>query len=220
MKVINLSDTDSLIQQYLIELRDIDIQLDAMRFRNNLKRIGQIMAYEMSKELIYGDMEVETQLGISLSRAIAIQPVLATIFRAGIPMHEGILSFFDQADNAFISAYRKEHKDGSFTIQLDYISSPDLEGRTLIICDPMLATGHSLVAALDGLTALSKPEDIFISAIIASQPGIEYVKRHIPNATLWTAAIDEELTAKSYIVPGLGDAGDLAFGPKQFGDKV
>ncbi len=220
MKVINLSDTDSLIQQYLIELRDIDIQLDAMRFRNNLKRIGQIMAYEMSKELIYGDMEVETQLGISLSRAIAIQPVLATIFRAGIPMHEGILSFFDQADNAFISAYRKEHKDGSFTIQLDYISSPDLEGRTLIICDPMLATGHSLVAALDGLTALSKPEHIFISAIIASQQGIEYVKRHIPNATLWTAAIDEELTAKSYIVPGLGDAGDLAFGPKQFGDKV
>ena len=135
-------------------------------------------------------------------------------------MHEGMLSYFDQADNAFVSAYRKEHKDGTFPIKLDYVSSPDLEGRTLIICDPMLATGHSLVASLEGLIKFSQPEHIFIAAIIASKQGIDFLERHYPNATLWTAAIDDELTAKSYIVPGLGDAGDLAFGPKKHGDIV
>ncbi len=218
MNIHNLSDKDSLVGQFLTELRDIDIQMDRMRFRKNLHRIGQIMAYEISKHLDYGDLEVETQLGVANSRAIAIQPVLATIFRAGIPMHNGFLSFFDQADNAFVSAYRREHKDGSFEIKIEYVSAPDLEGRPLIICDPMLATGLSMTNTLDALREFGEPSEIHIATILASSDGIEHVERTYPNVHVWTAAIDEELTARSYIVPGLGDAGDLAYGAKGLDD--
>lgn len=214
MNIHNFSDRDSLVSQFLTELRDIDIQMDRMRFRKNLHRVGQIMAYEISKYLDYGDLEVETQLGVANSRAIAIQPVLATIFRAGIPMHNGLLSFFDQSDNAFVSAYRREHKDGSFEIKIEYVSTPSLEGRPLIICDPMLATGLSMTSTLDALREFGEPSSIHIATILASSDGLEHIERTYPNVEIWTAAIDEELTARSYIVPGLGDAGDLAYGAK------
>lgn len=218
MNIHNLSLKDSLVGHFLTELRDVDIQMDRMRFRKNLERIGQIMAYEISKTLEYGSLEVETQLGISDSRAIAVQPILATIFRAGIPMHHGFLSFFDQAENAFVSAYRREHKDGSFEIKIEYISTPPLDGRPLIICDPMLATGLSMTNTLDALREFGEPSSIHIATVLASTDGLEHVERTYPDVNIWTAAIDEELTARSYIVPGLGDAGDLAYGAKDTAD--
>ncbi len=214
MVIHNLSEQKSLANQYLAELRDIDIQMDRMRFRKNLERLGQIFAYEISKSLPYGELEVETPLGFAVSRMVAQQPVLATIFRAGIPMHNGMLQFFDQAENAFVSAYRREHKDGSFEIKIEYVSSPNLEGRTLIICDPMLATGISMTATLKALHEFGTPSAIHIVTVLTSSDGLEHVERAYPDAIFWTAGIDEELTARSYIVPGLGDAGDLAFGEK------
>lgn len=215
MPLIDLSQHNSLIQQFVTELRDVDIQVDRLRFRRNLERLGMIFAYEISKKLDYGMLEVETQLGVAESNVIAIQPVLATIFRAGIPLHQGMLNFYDQADNAFVSAFRKQHKDGTFEIHMEYISSPNLEDRPLIICDPMLATGLSMTTALDGLLEFGEPSHIHIVTVIASTDGLEHVERTFPKATVWTAAVDEELTARSYIVPGLGDAGDLAFGSKE-----
>lgn len=214
MPIIDLSQENSLIHQFVTELRDIDIQADRMRFRKNLERLGQIFAYEISKKLSYGSLEVETPMGIADSKIIAIQPVLATILRAGIPMHQGLLDFFDQSDNAFVTTYRRQHKDGTFEIHMDYISCPSLEGRPLIICDPMVATGRSMTTALTGLLEHGTPSHIHIVGAIASVDGIEHLERTIPEATIWIAAIDEELTARSYIVPGLGDAGDLAFGSK------
>ncbi|MCP4442800.1 MAG: uracil phosphoribosyltransferase [Aureispira sp.] len=214
MKVHDLSKKDSLLRQFTAEIRDVNIQNDRARFRNNLERLGQIMAYELSKELDFETVEVETPLGIANSRLLVKQPVLATIMRAGLPLHQGMLSFFDHADNAFVSAYRRHHKDGSFEIHVDYISSPDLTGRPLIICDPMLATGASMEIATKELIKNGKPSEVHVVVAIAAIDGVEHIQRTLPYATIWAAAIDEELTAKSYIVPGLGDAGDLAYGSK------
>ncbi|SDE17967.1 uracil phosphoribosyltransferase [Niabella drilacis] len=212
--VINLSEQHSLVSNWVSELRDIEIQNDRMRFRRNLERIGEVIAYEISRELPYKTIETHTPLGISGSRVLSEQPVLATILRAGLPMHQGLLNYFDKADNAFVSAYRKHHKDGSFTINVEYLSSPTLEDRILIISDPMLATGASLVKTVQYLREVGRPKFIHVAAAIACTEGIEYVLREEPALKLWCGDIDDEITAKGYIVPGLGDAGDLAFGGK------
>jgi uracil phosphoribosyltransferase len=212
--VINLSDQHSLVTNWIAELRDIEIQKDRMRFRRNLERIGEVAAYEISKNLPFENKEIQTPLGIAESKMMKDQPVLATILRAGLPLHQGLLNFFDQADNAFISAYRKHEKDGSFAISLDYISCPEIEDRILIISDPMLATGSSLVKTIQFLKDEGRPKEIHIVVAIACTVGIEYVKREEPAVTIWCGDIDDELTAKGYIVPGLGDAGDLAYGVK------
>jgi len=214
MTIINLSEESSIANQFLAELRDTEIQTNRMVFRKNLERIGQVFAYEISKKIDYKEVDVDTPMGIASSSVIAQQPILATIFRAGIPMHSGMLSFFDKADNAFVSAYRRQHKDGSFEVHMEYISCPNLDGRPLIICDPMLATGLSMTTALDAMLKNGTPSQIHVATVICSGDGIEHMKRTYPDITLWTAAIDEELTARSYIVPGLGDAGDLAYGDK------
>ncbi len=207
---------NSLVGQYLSELRDESIQQDRMRFRRNLERLGEIFAYEISKTLAYDQVEVTTSLGMATANVIKEQPVLATILRAGLPLHNGLLSYFDKADNAFISAYRKHHKDGSFDVHVEYMSSPSLTDRILILSDPMLATGTSMVLTHKALATMGKPRHTHIVAAVASAEGIDYLKKHMSsNVTLWVAAIDEELTAQSYIVPGLGDAGDLAFGGKE-----
>ena len=212
--VINLSEQHSLISNWVGELRDIDIQNDRMRFRKNLERIGEAIAYEISKVLTFEEKEIQTPLGIATAKVLKEQPVLATILRAGLPLHQGLLNFFDKADNAFISAYRKHNKDGSFDISLDYVSCPELENRVVIISDPMLATGSSLVKTIHFLKEEGRPREIHIVAAIACTVGIEYVTREEPAVTIWCGDIDDELTAKGYIVPGLGDAGDLAYGTK------
>ncbi|MBA2499660.1 MAG: uracil phosphoribosyltransferase [Chitinophagaceae bacterium] len=211
---INLSQQHSLISNWMSEIRDKEFQKDRQRFRRNLERIGEVAAYEISKKMDFIEKEVETPLGSATCKMIKDQPVLATILRAGIPMHNGLLNYFDKADNAFISAYRKHQKDGSFEISLDYVSCPELEDRILIISDPMLATGASLVKTIHYLKAEGKPREIHIVAAIACTVGIEYVTREDPGVTIWCGDIDDELTAKGYIVPGLGDAGDLAYGVK------
>jgi len=212
--VVNLSEQHSLISNWVAELRDMEIQKDRMRFRRNLERIGEAAAYEISKTLPFIEKEIQTPLGIAECKILKEQPVLATILRAGLPLHQGLLNYFDQADNAFVTAYRKHNKDGSFDISLEYISSPELENRIMIISDPMLATGSSLVKTIHFLKGEGNPREIHIVVAIACTVGIEYVKREAPGITIWCGDIDDELTAKGYIVPGLGDAGDLAFGPK------
>ncbi len=212
--VYNLSQQHSLISNWISELRDADIQVDRMRFRRNLERIGEAIAYEISKILPFVEKEVQTPLGIATAKVLKEQPVLATILRAGLPLHQGLLNYFDQADNAFITAYRKHEKDGSFIISLDYVSSPELDNRVVIISDPMLATGSSLVKTIHFLKEEGSPREIHIVVAIACTVGIEYVIREEPSVTIWCGDIDDELTAKGYIVPGLGDAGDLAFGTK------
>jgi uracil phosphoribosyltransferase len=213
--VINLSEKNSLMNTWISEIRDMSLQQDRMRFRRNLERIGEVAAYEISKTLPYVDKEIQTPMGISVCKVTGDQPVLATILRAGLPLHQGMLNYFDKADNAFISAYRKHHRDGSFEISLEYVSCPDLTGRVLILCDPMLATGSSLVKTLHFLKDEGIPRSIHVVSAIACTVGIEYVRREQPDVTIWCGGIDEELTAKGYIVPGLGDAGDLAYGTKQ-----
>ncbi|MCF3109317.1 uracil phosphoribosyltransferase [Niabella sp. CC-SYL272] len=212
--VINLSAQHSLVSNWVSELRDIEVQQDRMRFRRNLERIGEVIAYEISRELPYKTVETQTPLGISNSLVLEEQPVLATILRAGLPLHQGLLNYFDKADNAFVSAYRKHHKDGSFTINVEYLSSPELEDRIVIISDPMLATGASLVKTVQYLREVGRPKLIYVAAAIACTEGIEYILREEPSLKLWCGDIDDEITAKGYIVPGLGDAGDLAFGGK------
>lgn len=212
--VINLSDQHSLVSNWVAELRNVDVQNDRMRFRRNLERIGEVAAYEISKTLAWEEVEVTTPLGTAPSKLLKQQPVLATILRAGLPMHNGMLNYFDRADNAFISAYRKHHRDGSFEISLDYVSCPSLENRVIIISDPMLATGSSLVKTVQYLRDEGQPSEIHIVCAIACTVGIEYVHRNEPKVKIWCGDIDDELTAKGYIVPGLGDAGDLAFGTK------
>lgn len=212
--VVNLSQQHSLISNWVGELRDVSVQTDRMRFRRNLERIGEVAAFEISKVLPYVEKEIQTPLGIAAHKVLKEQPVLATILRAGLPLHQGLLNYFDKADNAFISAYRKHNKDGSFEISLDYVSCPELEDRVVIISDPMLATGSSLVKTIHFLKEEGHPRQIHIVAAIACTVGIEYVKREEPPVTIWCGDIDDELTAKGYIVPGLGDAGDLAFGTK------
>jgi uracil phosphoribosyltransferase len=203
------------MNQFVAELRNVEVQQDRMRFRRNLERIGEIIAYEISKLLIYEEVEITTPLGAAVMNLAKEQPVIATILRAGLPMHQGFLNYFDHADNAFISAYRKHHKDGSFDIALEYVSCPSLENRTLILCDPMLATGSSMVMTYKAMLDRGVPRHTHIVCAIASAQGIAHVKSHLSeNVTIWAAAVDDELTAQSYIVPGLGDAGDLAFGEK------
>lgn len=212
--VTNISTENSIVDKYLLELRDVNIQKDRYRFRNNLKRIAYCMGHEISKSLDYKSIEVETPMGIAPSKKIINDIVIGNILRAGLPLFDGLMEIFDDAEAAFISAYRRHHKNGTFEINMPYTTCPSLDGKVLILADPMLATGASIVDSLKSLQNYGKPKHIHIVTVIASQEGLEYVKRLYPNTHIWTAAIDEELTAKSYIVPGLGDAGDLAFGSK------
>jgi len=217
MKMVrNLGLENSLLNQFIGELRDINIQHDSMRFRRNLERIGEIFAYEISKTFTYNSKDITTSLGIANMRLMEQQPVLATILRAGLPVHQGLLNYFDHAENAFIAAYRKHHKDNSFEIQLHYMTAPNLEDRILILSDPMLASGKSMLLAFEELLNNGTPSHTHFISIIASSQGVEYLQKNLrtKNCTIWVGAIDEELTAQSYIVPGLGDAGDLAFGIK------
>lgn len=214
--IYNLSQQNSIFNQYIAEIRDVTIQKDSMRFRRNLERMGEIFAYEISKTLDYDLAQVSTPLGIADTFKLTSEPVIATILRAGLPLHLGILNYFDRAQNAFVSAYRKHHKDNTFEIALEYVACPDLNDKILILCDPMLATGSSMVLTYKALMSRGTPKHTHIVTSISSKQGIDYVKTHMPsiNYTLWTGAIDEELTSQAYIVPGLGDAGDLAFGSK------
>ena len=218
IKINNLEKTDSVFNQYMAELRDAVIQQDRMRFRRNLERIGEIMAYEISKSFEYDDEEVTTPLGIKEIRTMHEQPVIATILRAGLPFHNGMLSMFDQADSAFIAAYRKYDKNEEDSeIRVEYFSSPDIEDRILILCDPLLATGESIVKTLNGLMEDMMPKEIHIAVAVASQDGLDYVQRTMSRlpVTIWVGSIDEELTARAYVVPGIGDVGDLAYGEKR-----
>lgn len=210
-----LNKQNSIFNEYLAEIRDVNIQKDSMRFRRNLERIGEIFAYEISKTLTYETKEIVTPLGVANENLLVNQPVLITILRAGLPLHQGFLNYFDKAENAFVSAYRKHHKDGTFDVAVEYMSSPDLTGKTIILCDPMLATGTSLVLTYQALLKRGMPANIHVVAAIGSVAGMEYCRKKMPeNTHIWLGAMDEELTAQSYIVPGLGDAGDLAYGNK------
>lgn len=216
MKVINLGAENSIFNQFISEIRLVEVQQDRMRFRRNCERLGEILAYEISKTLNYCSTNITTPLGELDMQLMNEQPVLATILRAGLPLHQGLLNYFDNADNAFVSAYRKHHKDGSFVIEAEYMASPSLENRIVILSDPMLASGASIVEIYKLILQKGKPKQVHIVVLIASVEGIAFVKKHLPeNTTIWVGAIDEELTAHSYIVPGLGDAGDLAFGAKE-----
>ncbi len=212
--IINLSEQHSLVSNWIAELRDQDIQCDQMRFRRNLERIAEVAAYEISKKLSWKNKEVTTPLGIASCSVLQFQPILATILRAGLGMHNGLLNYFDKAENAFISAYRKHNLDGSFEIQLEYMSCPVIEDKVVIISDPMIATGASLVKVIQYLKNEGNIKELHIVCAIACSVGLEYVLKAHTNATIWCGDIDNELTAKGYIVPGLGDAGDLAFGQK------
>lgn len=216
MEIINLGAGNSVFNQFIAEIRDEKVQKDSMRFRRNCERLGEIFAYEISKKMEYENREITTPLGASIIPLMKEQPVLSTILRAGLPVHQGLLNYFDKGDNAFVSAYRKHHKDGSFDIELEYLASPDLTDRTIILSDPMLASGASMVVTYKALLQKGQPKKLHIVVLIASTLGLDYIKRFLPeNSTVWVGAIDEELTAQSYIVPGLGDAGDLAFGSKE-----
>jgi uracil phosphoribosyltransferase len=213
--ITNLSDQNSVFSEWIRELRDVDLQNDRMRFRRNIERIGEIAAYEISKILPYKIITIQTPMGEAICHELEEQPVLATILRAGLPLHQGLLNYFDKADNAFIAGYRKHHIDGSFEAEQQYLTCPDISNRPLILADPMLASGSSLVLALQSLLDTGKPSQLHIVCAIACTEGIELLKRKFPTAHIWAGAIDDELTAKGYIVPGLGDAGDLAFGTKK-----
>ncbi len=209
-----LFESNTILNQFVAEIRDVVIQADRLRFRKNMERIGQIFAYEISKFLTYEKLDVETPLGISNCELSSDRIVLATILRAGLPLHNGLLSYLDKADNAFISAYRQHHKDGTFEIKMQYITCPSVHDAVLILSDPMLATGASMQQSIEAIMEYGKPKQIHVVVAIASSNGISYIQRHYPDVHIWVAAEDEELTAKSYIVPGLGDAGDLAYGSK------
>lgn len=216
MKIVNFHDSPSLVSQYMSEMRDVNIQGDMMRFRANLRRTGEIMAYEISKNLRYKEVTVETPLAPARTLVLDSKVVLATIFRAGLPFHQGFLDYFDHAENAFVSAYRKYKEKDNFEICIEYLASPSIEGKTLIIADPMLATGASMELSYKALLTKGTPESIHVASVIASTQAIDYIKRTFPNdrTTVWVGAIDEKINSHSYIVPGLGDAGDLAFGTK------
>lgn len=212
--IFDLSKTSSIANIYVSELRDENIQKDAMRFRRNLERLGECLAFEISKTMTYTAGETQTPLGIASSVKLTDQPVLATILRAGLPLHQGMLNIFDKADSAFIAAYRTNHKSRTFEIKLEYISAPDLTDRIIIMADPMLATGQSMVQCCTALISKYKIKELHIVSAIASVEGVKHVRINLPKARLWLGAIDEEMTSKAYIVPGLGDAGDLAYGTK------
>jgi uracil phosphoribosyltransferase len=210
-----LGRNNSVFNKFIAEIRDVNIQQDSMRFRRNLERIGEIFAYEISKTFSYKTVEVTTPLGIAQSSLCMEQPVIGSILRAGLPLHQGMLNYLDNAQNAFVSAYRKHHKDGTFDVQVEYVSSPDLTDRILILADPMLATGASMVLTYKALLAKGVPKHTHFVSVIASAEGLDYAKRNLPpSTTIWIGEVDDELTAQSYIVPGLGDAGDLAYGIK------
>jgi len=216
MEIINLGKQESIFNNFIKEIRDVKSQNDSMRFRRNIERIGEIFAYEISKSMEYQDEEITTPLGISKEKIISEKVVLSTILRAGLPLHRGFLNYFDSAENAFISAYRKQKKGQDFEIEVEYMSSPNLTDKTIILCDPILATGSSMIRVIESLLTFGKPKHIHISTIIASSEGISYVKDNIPiqNYTLWIGAEDLEMNSQSYIIPGIGDAGDLSFGEK------
>ena len=215
--VNNLGQNYSVFSQFMAEIRDVEIQKDSMRFRRNLERVGEVMAYEISKKLEYTHQSVTTPMGVSECSVLKSQPVLATILRAGLPLHQGLLNYFDQAENTFISAYRIHHEDDDeFDVKVEYLASPDLQGKTVILCDPMLATGSSMVLAHKALLERGRPAQVHVAAVIASEQGILRVQDNLPaDTTIWVGAVDKELTSRSYIVPGLGDAGDLAYGSKE-----
>lgn len=212
--IIDLSKSNSLVNQFVSEIRDTQIQKDRLRFRRNIERLGEIAAYEISKTLNYSSKTITTPLGTIDMPVLQDQPVIGAILRAGLPLHNGILNYFDQADNSFISAYRHHHEDGSFEIKLDYMASATVQNRIFIIADPMLATGTSMAMTLKEIYNEGTPKHTHIVSVIASESGIDKVRKTLDNFTLWVCAIDKELNSKSYIVPGLGDAGDLAFGEK------
>ena len=216
MEIINLGKQNSIFNHFICEIRDVNLQKDAMRFRRNIERIGEVFAYEISKKMTYENNNITTPLGISSESLMIEKPVLATILRAGLPLHQGLLNYFDSSENCFISAFRKHNRGGDFEIKIEYMSSPDLEGKTVILCDPMLASGSSMVLAMEAILSKGKPKHIHVVVTIASSDGIQYFKENLPfiNCTLWLGSEDKEMTAQSYIVPGLGDAGDLAFGEK------
>tara|TARA_B100000965_G_C19556018_1_gene742222 strand:+ start:125 stop:778 length:654 start_codon:yes stop_codon:yes gene_type:complete len=217
MEKINLGEQNTLFNHFISEIRNVNIQKDSMRFRRNIERIGEVFAYEISKKMNYKNQKITTPLGVSQEKLMTEKPVLATILRAGIPLHQGMLNYFDSADSAFISAYRKAKKGGEFEIKIEYMSSPNLDGKILILCDPMIASGSSMVMAMEAILNKGNPKHIHIVGVIASSEGIQYLQENSPvkNWTLWIGAEDSEMTSKSYIVPGLGDAGDLAFGEKK-----
>ncbi len=217
MKVVNFAEKNSLISQYMTELRDVNIQKDMLRFRRNLERIGEIMAYEISKTLDYDTVDTLTPLAMAKSEVIATQVVLATIFRAGVPFHQGFLNYLDHAENAFVSAYRKYKEKENFDVCIEYLASPRIDGKTLILADPMLATGASMELSYRALLTKGTPAQIHVASVIASQQAVDYVAEHFPSdrTTIWIGAIDKEIISHSYIVPGLGDAGDLAYGTKE-----
>jgi uracil phosphoribosyltransferase len=212
--IFDLSKTTSIANVFVSELRDENLQKDAMRFRKNLERLGEYFAFEISKALIYEDTETQTPLGIAQCKALSDQPVLGTILRAGLPMHKGLLNVFDRSECAFVSAFRKSNNTGGFNIQIEHISTPDLTDKVLIMADPMLATGLSMVLCCKELINRFQIRELHIVVAIASTEGIRHVRANLPNAKIWVGAIDEEMTSKAYIVPGLGDAGDLAYGNK------
>ena len=214
--VNNLGKGNSLLNQYISELRDVEIQKDTMRFRKNLSRIGSIFAYEISKKLEYKSREIITPLGTSEMKVLKNYPVVASIIRAGLPVHQGFLDFFDRSENAFISSYRKYYKDGNFDVHVQYVFKPSVQDKDLILVDSMIATGVSMALTYRELISDEKPRHSHLIAVVASVEGVNYIKRNLSskNVTIWVGAIDDELTAEAYIVPGLGDAGDLAFGVK------
>ena len=209
-----LSNEVSLVNSWINELRNVEVQTDRMKFRRNMERIGEIAAFEISKKLDYKEMEITTPLDKIKVKEIAVQPVITTILRAGVPLFQGVLNYFDKADCGFVAAYRKHDMNDYFSIKQDYLTCPNIEGRPLIVADPMLATGASLIEALKDLLTHGKPSQIHIVAAIASRQGAEAIRTAYPEAQIWIGAIDEELTSNGYITPGLGDAGDLSFGEK------
>lgn len=217
MKVVNFAEYPSIVNQYMTELRDISIQRDMMRFRRNLERIGEIMAFEISRTLKYKSIDINTPLSEAKGEVIDTPVVLATIFRAGVPFHQGFLNYFDHAENAFVSAYRKYKEKENFDICIEYLASPRLEGKTLVIADPMLATGASMELSYRALITKGNPSHIHVCSVIASRQAVDYIKKQFPTdrTTLWIGAVDDKINEHSYIVPGLGDAGDLAYGVKE-----
>ena len=217
MKTINFSQQNTILNQYLAEIRDVKIQGDSLRFRRNIERIGEIMAYEISRDFPYQQLNIQTPLAQATENVPAIRPVIATILRAGLPLHQGFINYFDRAENAFVSAYRKYIDNDNFDIHIEYIASPRLDGKTLILVDPMLATGGSMELAYKALLTKGEPAHIHIASIIASRQAVEHVQKVFPadKTSIWCAAIDPELNDHSYIVPGLGDAGDLCYGEKE-----
>jgi len=215
MHIHNFEHTNSLLNTFIAEIRDKDIQKDSLRFRRNIERIGEILAYEMSKNAPFKKQDVVTPLGIKEMNLIDDNMVLCSILRAGLPLHQGVLNYFDKIENAFISAYRKVQDNGEFDIRVEYFASPSLKNKTLILADPMLATGQSLVSTYKALLSHGTPKELHIFVVIGSTEGIDFIKKHLPkNTHLWIAALDDTLNKKGYIIPGLGDAGDLAFGNK------